>query len=114
LRKLSKIIAPALVASLALGAASPAFAYPTSNRAQAIHSQIDDLQRRISRNDDHNRISNREAAGLRNDVRQLQDQFRAYNRDGLSQREAQALQNRIDNIRSRLHYERGDWNNYRR
>lgn len=81
--------------------------------ANAIATQIDQLQRRIARSDGRDRISEREAAGLRNAVYQLQMQFRDYNRDGLSQREARILQDRINQIRSRLHYERHDRNGRR-
>ena len=66
------------------------------------------MQRRIVRNDGRDRISEREAAGLRNAVFQLRMQFRDYNRNGLSQREARYLQDRINQIRSRLQYERRD------
>lgn len=81
--------------------------------ANAIATQIDQLQRRVARNDSRDRISEREAAGLRNAVYQLRMQFRDYNRNGLSQREARYLQDRINQIRSRLQYERQD-NNGRR
>ena len=81
--------------------------------ANAIATQIDQLQRRVARSDGRDRISEREAAGLRNAVYQLRIQFRDYNRNGLSQREARYLQDRINLIRSRLQYERQD-NNGRR
>lgn len=128
MRKLTKIIIPALIATTALGAAGTASAQSyggnsygghsydsqhdgargTPGRAQAIRSQLDDLQRRIERNDNRDRISEREAAGLRRDIRSVREQFRRYNRDGLNNREFRALQVRIDNIRSRLRVERGD------
>ena len=81
--------------------------------ANAIWTQIDQLQRRVARNDNRDRISEREAAGLRNAVYQLRMQFRDYNRNGLTQREARYLQDRINQVRSRLQYERQD-NNGRR
>ena len=81
--------------------------------ANAIATQIDQLQRRVARSDGRDRISEREATGLRNAVYQLRMQFRAYNSNGLSQREAHYLQDRINQIRSRLQYERQD-NNGRR
>ena len=76
--------------------------------ANAIAVQIDQLQRRVARSDGRDRISEREAAGLRNAVFQLRMQFRDYNRNGLSQRESRYLQDRINQIRSRLQYERRD------
>ena len=81
--------------------------------ANAIWTQIEQLQRRVARNDNRDRISEREAAGLRNAVYQLRMQFRDYNRNGLTQREARYLQDRINQVRSRLQYERQD-NNGRR
>ena len=76
--------------------------------ANAIWTQIEQLQRRVARNDYRDRISEREAAGLRNAVYQLRIQFRDFNRNGLTQREARYLQDRINQIRSRLHNERHD------
>lgn len=113
MRKFSKIIAPALFAAMAAGAVSPAMAAPTPYRASAISNQIAELQRQVNRNDNRNRISPREAAGLRNDVARLQGQFRAYNRNGLSPAEYRTLQGRIDSIRARLHIEKRDWDNRR-
>lgn len=76
--------------------------------ANAIATQIEQLQRRVARSDGRDRISEREAAGLRNAIYQLRMQFRDYNRNGLSQRESRYLQDRINQTRSRLHYERHD------
>jgi hypothetical protein len=113
MRKLTKIVAPALFAAMAMGAVSPAFAAPMPYRADTIRSQIAELQMRVNRNDSRNHISPREAASLRSDVARLQDQFRAYSRDGLSPVEYRALQGRIDNIRARLQVERHDRDNHR-
>ena len=76
--------------------------------ANAIWTQIEQLQRRVARSDGRDRISEREAAGLRNAVYQLRGQFRDFNRNGLSHRESQYLQQRINQIRERLRYERHD------
>lgn len=119
-----RAMAPALLAALALGAAMPASAhadpYPSSQRhqgyddhrtparAEAIRNQIAELERRIARNDNRDRISEREATALRRDVRQLRDQFRNYNRNGLSNTEMRTLERRIADIRQRLHIERND------
>lgn len=76
--------------------------------ANAIAQQIQQLQYRIERTDMRDRISEREAAGLRRAVYNLRLQFRDFNRNGLSQREAQILQQRVNQIRERLRYERRD------
>ena len=129
MRKLIKIVIPALMAATMFGAAGTASAQPyagrayperaygnqhaTPGRAEAIRAQLDDLQRRIERNDRRDHVSGREAAGLRHDLRSVREQFGRFNRDGLNDREVRGLQNRIDNIRSRLHMERADWNGHR-
>ena len=81
--------------------------------ANAIRNQIEQLRYRVARSDGRDRISEREAAGLRRAVYDLQQQFRDYNRDGLSQRETQRLQDRINQVRSRLQFERHDTNGHR-
>lgn len=105
MRKFNRIAASTLIAALALSAASPSFARPTPYRADGIRNQIEQLERDVNRNDNRDRISEREASGLRGDVRRLKDQFRDFNRDGLSQWEVRRLEERIQSIRSRLHRE---------
>ena len=100
-------------AALALGTAAEAQPGWTPGRSNAISSQIEELQRRVERSDDRDRISEREAAGLRRDIRNLRYQFRDYNRNGLSRNEWNVLQRRIDSIRQRLRIERRDWDNRR-
>ena len=105
MRKLNRIVSPALIAAIALGAASPAFARPTPYRADQIRNEIAKLERDVNRNDNRDHISEREASGLRNDVRSLKNQFRDFNRNGLSDWEYRRLNERIENIRHRLHRE---------
>lgn len=119
--KLTKIVAPALIAAAAFGGATSASAYPgyghdyrpgygrTPARAEAIRDQLDELQARINRADHRDRVSDREAYGLRRDIAYTRQQLRDYNRDGLSDREFRILQSRIDRIRFSLHMERADW-----
>src|SRR5687768_2508396 len=118
MRKLSTIVASTLIAATAAGAALPAQAQPYPDRwddrydrgdrydrndryynyrgdARGIRAQIEELQRRVERNDSRDRISEREAASLRRDVYRLRQQFWSYNRNGLSHREARYLQDRI-------------------
>lgn len=121
MRKLIKIAAPVLVAAVALGGATTASAHPgygyghgsgygrTPARAEAIRDQLDELQARVNRADHRDRVSDREAFGLRREIAQTRQQLRDYNRDGLSDREFRILQSRIDRIRVSLHMERADW-----
>ena len=113
MRAIRTLILPALAAAVALGSVAPASARSTPVRADGIRSEIAELQRAVNRNDNRDRISEREAAGLRRDVAALQSQFRAFNRDGLSNWEIRTLDNRIQHIRARLHTERHDRNDYR-
>lgn len=118
--RLSALLAAPTLALAALAAtASPAAARDygrddgphyshTPQRAQAIRHQIDQLRQAVNRTDRRDRISEREAAGLRRDVANLQDQFRSYNRNGLSNPEMRTLERRIADIRGRLRYERWD------
>ena len=126
--KRTKLLVSALIGGASLAAAIPAQAqyyqgdrYEHRDRddrydrhdyyrgnANAIWQQIEQLRYRVERTDSRDRISEREAAGLRRAVYNLRQQFRDYNRNGLSQREAQVLQQRINQIRERLRYERRD------
>ena len=125
MRKLSTVVASALIAATAAGAALPAQAQPYQNghyddrynnnydrydrgNVRAISVQIQELERRIQRSDWRDRISEREAASLRRDVWRLRQDYRAYSRNGLSRRETQILENRIQNVRQRLRWERND------
>ncbi|MFN6934123.1 MAG: hypothetical protein ACK4NZ_03105 [Tsuneonella sp.] len=132
----TKLIASALVGGMALTAAIPAQAqswsqsrdwqsdrydrddrddrnrygdrYDARGQANAINVQISQLEQRIRRTDNRDRISEREAAQLRRSVYELRQQYRAYSRNGLTQREASVLQQRIQQVRQRLTYERRD------
>jgi len=106
--KLSRIVAPALFASLALGAAVPAQAYHAPRTDNAVARQIEQLQFAVQRADGRDRVSEREAAGLRHAVFELKRQYRQLSRDGLSRGEQRFLERRIDSIRARLHVERRD------
>ena len=122
--KFTKIAAPALIAAMAFGAAVPAQAQYNQgrdngynhnnhnnngyNNGRGIEREITQLERQVNRGDNRDRISEREAAGLRRDVAQLRWTYRSYARDGLSNREVRTLQDRIQRIRHRLQNERHD------
>jgi hypothetical protein len=80
----------------------------TPARAQSIRNQINSLEARINGNDRRDSISEREAAGLRNQLDELQDLFRRYNSNGLSAAEMDTLQDRIRRLNARLGNERRD------
>jgi hypothetical protein len=130
MRLRTKLVLSAIVGSASLAAAVPAQAqnYPPQRgqydnrydnrwdargQANAIRVQIEQLEQRVRRTDNRDRISEREAAVLRRDVSNLRQQYRDYSRNGLTQREAQVLQSRIQQVRQRLTYERRDGDNRR-
>ncbi|MFM6932353.1 MAG: hypothetical protein ACKOUT_08940 [Novosphingobium sp.] len=121
--KFTKIAAPALIAALAIGAVpaqaqnygqnygqhNPGRGYNNGyNNGNGIEREIAQLERQVNRGDNRDRISEREAAGLRRDVAQLRWTYRSYARDGLSSREVRTLQDKIQRIRARLQNERHD------
>lgn len=77
-------------------------------QAHALRTQIEQLERRVERIDRRDRISEREAATLRRAVWSLRQQHRDYSRNGLTRREAQVLQSRINQVRQRLAHELND------
>lgn len=127
MRKLSKIIAPALVATLALGGAMPAQAVPyrgdsrhvtaprptTPVRNTHIRQEINGLNTAIDRAAARRTISQREAQGLRAQTRDLQRLYASYARNGLTRGEVQALESRVNRIQIALRAERRDWNSRR-
>jgi hypothetical protein len=137
MRKFTKIVAPALFATLALGAVVPAQAQnhdrhdqrydngrsdngrynagrPTPGRDNQIRADINNLNRSIDRAIARRTISNREATGLRRDATEIQRLYTQYARNGLTQTEQRTLRNRVDRIESTLRNERRDNDNRRR
>jgi hypothetical protein len=118
--KFAKFIAPALVASLGLGAATtPALAHSNyDNRAQAarytpvrnadVRSDINQLDRQIARAQANRIISLREARGLQQQATYVKRLYAQYARNGLTPRETQALKVRVDRIQIALRAERRD------
>lgn len=88
--------------------------YEDRGRTQAIRGQIEQLERRIRQSDWRDHISEREANNLRQAVSYLRQNYNQYARNGLDQREARLLQDRIQHIRERLQYERNDGDRRRR
>lgn len=116
MRKLSKIIAPALIATLVLGAAMPAQAAPHRNDARYstpvrntdVRQQINGLNTAIDRAAARRTISQREAQGLRAQARDVQRLYASYARNGLTRNETRTLETRINRIQVALHAERRD------
>lgn len=126
--KFTRIVAPALIAAMGLGAAAaPASAQPygqqhngrhdagrpTPVRNSNIRADINGLNRDIDRAAANRRISSREAMGLKRDANQVQRLYAQYARNGLTRSETQTLQNRVDRIHVALRAERRDRDNRR-
>lgn len=122
MRKLTKIATAALVAAAALGGATAASAHPGYGsgydhrapvRSESVRNQLDELERRVNRNDRRDRVSEREAAGLRREIRDVRAQYYSFARNGIDRREMNVLQRRVDRIRYQLQNERRDWDGRR-
>ena len=121
------VIAAALAAS-ALTAAAPAAAqyYPQQpqgygygygnnwGQVRRLQVRVDQLQRQISHLDRRNILSEREAARLRNDSREIEQRLRYSARNGLNGREAYSIDRRIQRLEYRIQREAHDGNRYGR
>ena len=117
MRKITSFVAPALVAALGVSATAPASAYEgprhqaaryTPVRNANVRGDISDLRRDIDRAAARRAISEREARGLRREAADIQRLYATYARGGLTNREAQSLQRKVDRVRVALHMERRD------
>ncbi|VWX46849.1 hypothetical protein [Novosphingobium sp. 9U] len=122
MRKLTKIVAPALIAAMGMGLAVQADAqsmgrhnagHATPVRNSNIRADINGLNRDIDRAVARRTISNREAMGLKRDAIQVQRLYQQYARNGLTRSEVNTLQNRVDRIHVALRAERRDRDNRR-
>ncbi|CCA92032.1 hypothetical protein [Novosphingobium sp. PP1Y] len=127
MRTLTKIVAPALVAALGIATIAPASAHETARydnvrhdaarhtpaRNASIRSDINDLRRDIDRAAARRTISQREAKGLRRDAAEIQRLYASYARNGISAREMQILQRKVDRVHVALRMERRDRDNRR-
>lgn len=116
--KLTNLIAPALAASLALGAAVPALAAPAYGKSyaggQELRNEIRQLDRRIDQALYRHQITRREAASLSARLDRLQLQLGRFARDGLTRWEVNAIDNQLDVFRSQLRREISDDRRYDR
>jgi len=118
-----KFIIAAAVAATALTAAAPAAAqyYPQGNaygynnaygQVRRLQARVDMLQRQISQLDRRNILSDREAARLRNDSREIEQRLRYAARNGLYPQEAYGIERRIQRLEVRIQREARDGNRY--
>ena len=120
-----KVLISLAVAASALTVAAPASAqyYPAAPRGnaygynnyghvRALQARLDQLQRQISRLDQRNILSEREANRLRNDSQNIERQLRYSARNGLNPREADTINYRIARLEQRIQYEARDGNRW--
>ena len=82
-------------------------------RSAQIRSDINSLNTAIDRAAARRTISPREAAGLRQQARDVQRLYGQYARGGLDRNEVRNLQTRVNQVRVALRMERRDWDNAR-
>jgi len=75
---------------------------------QSVERQLEQIEDRIRRAEDRDRISRGEANRLLRQADQIDRLYDRYRRNGLTRWEHQDLQNRIHNLRQRLQFERRD------
>ncbi|HEX6292543.1 MAG TPA: hypothetical protein VFZ66_25375, partial [Herpetosiphonaceae bacterium] len=90
-------LAVAAPASAQWGPAAPvpygnAYGYNNWGHVRSLQARIDNLQRRIARLDNRDRISEREARRLRTDARELERRLRFAARNGLHPVEARRIE----------------------
>ena len=118
------VIAAALVAT-ALTAAAPAaaqyyqqpqgYGYGYNNnwgQVRRLQARVDQLQRQIRHLDSRNILSEREAARLRQNSREIEQRLRYAARNGLNPQEAYGIERRIQRLEIRIHREARDGNRY--
>ena len=122
MKKLTGIAAAAVMAATAAGIAaiptaasaqiSIQFGTPqfwTGERVNAIRNQIWQLDRQIQRAEQRRTITNREARMLNRQVRNLQNRYNAYARNGLNFQEVRYLHTQVNQVRQQLRLSRLDW-----
>ena len=86
---------------------------------RSLQARIDNLQRRIARLDNRDRISERAARNLRESARELEWRLRRAGRNGLNPMEARRIEYRLARIEQRLvrdlwdgnRWSQGQWGN---
>ena len=122
-----KFVIAAAMAATALTAAAPAAAqyYPQPQgnaygyqgnwgQVRRLQARVDMLQRQIRHLDSRDILSEREAAYLRQESRELEQRLRHSARNGLSPRESHAMERRIQRLEVRIQREARDGNRYGR
>ena len=89
-----------------------AYGYNNYGHVRSLQAHIDQVQRQISRLDQRNILSEREAARLRYESRDIERQLWYVGRNGLNPYEATSIQRRISRLEQRVAYEARDGNRW--
>jgi len=122
-----KFLVSAAIAASAIGLAAPAAAqwapppppgygygyHHNYGQVRRLDARIDALQRRIRHLDRRDILSEREAARLYQQSRELEHRLHFAARNGLSGWEAQDIERRIYRLEARIHREARDFNSWR-
>ena len=118
-----KFLISAAVAATALTAAVPAaaqYAPPYGNaygfnnygQVRSLQARVNQLQRQIRQFDQRNILSNREAARLLDDSRDLERRLARSSRTGLNRNEVRAVEVRLARLEQRLQHDARDGNRW--
>ena len=122
MKTLKTLAAPLAFAAAVFSIAGAAQAQPYSRhgawnhgpaRSAEIRQDINSLDYAIDRAAARRTISPREAAGLRQQARNVQRLYAQYQRNGLDRGEVRNLQQRVNSVRVALRMERRDWDSRR-
>jgi hypothetical protein len=89
-----------------------AYGYNNYGQVRSLQARIDQLQRQIRRLDQRNILSNREAARLFNDSRDIERRLQRAARNGLNRSEHFAVEARLRNLEIRIQREARDGNRW--
>jgi hypothetical protein len=111
-----KFIVSAVAIAATFGAVAPASAQAWRIQPgiqRQIQSDINQLDKQISRAVQRKTISRREATGLRRDAVGLQRTYDRFTRGGLDRQEVAQLETEVNRLHQRLRLERRDWDGRR-
>jgi hypothetical protein len=122
-----KFLISAAAVAIALTAAAPAaaqyyppapqgygYGYNNYGQVRRLEARVDQLRRHIVQLDRRNILSNREAARLREQARDIRNDLRRAGRDGFNHREINRFHQRIAQLEHRIRREASDGNRYNR
>ena len=113
------LISAALLSAAAMAVATPAEAQYRGQgygefRGGGIQAELAQIRQQIRIGFERRALTRHEAADLTRDADKIEDRLRRKSWDGLSFREREDLQRRIQNLRQRLRFERFDDDRRRR